>query len=45
MLATLVHNEKLTVFGDDDCVVTGDPGISNDQIFFHLAANAERAVV
>ena len=45
MFAALVHNKKLAVLGDDDGVVARDPGIGNDQVLLHLAANTEGAVV
>src|SRR5215470_2740146 len=45
MLAALVLDKKLSVLGNYDRMVAGDPGIGDDQVFLHLAANAKRTVV
>ena len=45
MLAALVDDAELAVFGGDQGVVAGDARVGDDQVLVHLAAHRERSVV
>ena len=45
VLATLIDDAKLPIFRNDKSMFTRDPRIGDHQIFIHLAADAEGAVV
>src|SRR5262249_13107905 len=45
VLAALIFDEKLAVFGNDERMVAGDARIGDRQVFLHFAADRERRVV
>ena len=45
VLAALVHDAELPVFGGDQSMVAGDARIGDDQVLINLAAHGERRVV
>src|SRR5947209_11880218 len=45
VLAAQVLNEKAAIFRDEEGMVTRDPRVGDNQVFVHLAADAERRVV
>ena len=45
VLATLIFNEELAIFGNYQRVVTRDPRVGNGKILFHLPSDGEGCVV